>query len=119
MLSNVTPIPKSEVSARQNLRWLFILRNMMVLSESILIFISVYILNIHLPEQQLWLVITAIFAVNIYTAMRLDAEELVTQLEIFLQLSLDVLGIAGLLYFTGGASNPIIWVFLLPVIITA
>ncbi|MFI3221329.1 MAG: ATP-binding protein, partial [Methylococcales bacterium] len=47
------------------------------------------------------------------------AEELVTQLEIFLQLSLDVLGIAGLLYFTGGASNPIIWVFLLPVIITA
>jgi two-component system sensor histidine kinase RegB len=32
---------------------------------------------------------------------------------------MDVLGIAGLLYFTGGASNPIIWVFLLPVIITA
>ncbi|MCX7067268.1 MAG: ATP-binding protein [Methylococcales bacterium] len=119
MLSNVTPIPKSEVSTRQNLRWLFILRNMMVLSESILIFISVYMLNIHLPEQQLWLVITAIFSVNIYTSMRLDAQEAVTQLEIFLQLSLDVLGIAGLLYFTGGASNPIIWVFLLPVIITA
>jgi two-component system sensor histidine kinase RegB len=51
--------------------------------------------------------------------MRLDADEAVTQLEIFLQLTMDVLGIAGLLYFTGGASNPIIWVFLLPVIITA
>lgn len=119
MLSNVSPIPKSELSARQNLRWLFILRNMMVLSETILIFISVYILNIRLPEQQLWLVITAIVAINVYTSMRLDTEEPVTQMEIFLQLSMDVLGITGLLYLTGGASNPIIWVFLLPVIITA
>lgn len=119
MLSHVSPIPKSELSARQNLRWLFILRNMMVFSESLLIFISVYGLNIRLPEQQLWLVIASIVAVNIYTSMRLDTEEAVTQLEIFSQLSIDVLGITGLLYLTGGASNPIIWVFLLPVIITA
>ncbi len=119
MLSHVSPIPKSELSARQNLRWLFILRNMMVLSESILIILSVYVLNIRLPEQQLWLVIAAIVAVNVYTSMRLDTEESVTKLEIFLQLGIDVLGITGLLYLTGGASNPIIWVFLLPVIITA
>lgn len=119
MLSTVSPIPKSEISARQNLRWLFILRNMMVLSESILIFISVYMLSIRLPEQQLWVVVTAIVAVNIYTSMRLDTDESVTQLEIFLQLGMDVLGITALLYLTGGASNPIIWVFLLPVIITA
>ena len=119
MLSHVSPIPKSELSARQNLRWLFILRNMMILSESILIFLSVYILNIHLPEQQLWLVITAIVAVNVYTSMRLDTDEPVTHIEIFLQLCMDVLAITGLLYLTGGASNPIIWVFLLPVIITA
>jgi two-component system sensor histidine kinase RegB len=119
MLSHVAPIPKSELSARQNLRWLFILRNMMVLSESILIILSVYVLNIRLPEQQLWLVIAAIVAINVYTSIRLDTEEQVTQLEIFLQLGMDVLGITGLLYLTGGASNPIIWVFLLPVIITA
>jgi two-component system sensor histidine kinase RegB len=43
----------------------------------------------------------------------------VTQVEIFSQLVIDVIGITGLLYMTGGASNPIIWVFLLPVIITA
>jgi two-component system sensor histidine kinase RegB len=119
MLTHVSPIPKSEISTRQNLRWLFILRNMMVLSESLLIFISVYGLNIRLPEEQLWLVIASIVAVNVYTSVRLDAEEAVTQFEIFLQLGMDVLSIGGLLYFTGGASNPIIWVFLLPVIITA
>ncbi|MDD1617267.1 MAG: ATP-binding protein [Methylococcaceae bacterium] len=119
MLTHVSPIPKSQLSARQNLKWLFILRNMMVLSESLLIFLSVYGLNIRLPEQQLWLVIISIIAVNAYTLMRLDTDEAVTQLEIFLQLSMDVLGITGLLYLTGGASNPIIWVFLLPVIIAA
>jgi len=119
MLTHVSPIPRSEISARQNLHWLFILRNMMVASESLLIFISVYGLNIRLPEQQLWLVVAAIVAVNLYTSMRLDTNEPVTQMEIFSQLVIDVIGITGLLYLTGGASNPIIWVFLLPVIITA
>ncbi|MDO9107328.1 MAG: ATP-binding protein [Methylovulum sp.] len=117
MLSHVSP--KSEFSARQNLRWLFILRNLMILSESLLIIISVYGLNIRLPEQQLWMVMLLICSVNIYTSIRLQAEEPVTEVDIFTQLIMDVVAIALLLYLTGGASNPIIWVFLLPVIITA
>jgi two-component system sensor histidine kinase RegB len=51
--------------------------------------------------------------------MRLDTEDLVTELEIFSQISIDVFIIAALLYLTGGASNPITWVFLLPLIITS
>ncbi len=111
--------PKSESSARQNLKWLFILRNLMILSEVILIVLSVYGLNIRLPEQQLWLVLLSIGAVNIYTSMRLKTEDPVTELEIFSQLVIDVFGITALLYLTGGASNPITWVYLLPLIITA
>jgi two-component system sensor histidine kinase RegB len=117
MFSHVSP--KSEFSARQNLRWLFILRNLMILSESLLIIISVYGLNIRLPEQQLWLVMLLICSVNIYTSIRLQAEDSVTEGDIFTQLIMDVAAIALLLYLTGGASNPIIWVFLLPVIIAA
>jgi two-component system sensor histidine kinase RegB len=110
---------KSESSALQNLKWLFILRNLMILSEIVLIVISVYGLNIRLPEQPLWLVILSIIAVNIYTSMRLQTEDPVTELEIFSQLVIDVFAIGALLYLTGGASNPITWVFLLPLIITA
>lgn len=117
MLSHVSP--KSEISARQNLKWLFILRNLMIISEAGLIFISIYGLNIRLPQEQLWLVILSIAAVNLYTWMRLQTEDPVTELEIFSQLAIDVFGIASLLYLTGGASNPIIWMFLLPLIITA
>lgn len=91
----------------------------MIFSESLLIFISTYGLNIRLPEQQLWLVVLSTIVVNIYTSMRLQTEEPVTEVEIFSQLIIDVIAIASLLYLTGGASNPIIWVFLLPVIITA
>lgn len=112
-------LPKSDISALQNLKWLFILRNMMILGEGILIVMFVYGLNIEIPEQQLWLVIVAIIAFNAYTSLRLQTEDVVTELEIFSQICIDVISIAALLYLTGGASNPITWVFLLPVIITA
>ncbi len=91
----------------------------MVVSEVILIVLSVYGLNIRLPEQPLWLVVLSIVIVNIYTSMRLETEDPVTELEIFSQLVLDVFAITALLYLTGGASNPITWVFLLPLILTA
>ncbi|WP_349431797.1 ATP-binding protein [Methylomarinum sp. Ch1-1] len=112
-------LPKSEISIRENLKWLFILRNLMISAEALLIFLATYGLGIKLPQEQLWLVILSIAAVNLYTWMRLQTEEVVTDLEIFSQISIDVLAIASLLYLTGGASNPIIWVFLLPLIITA
>ena len=117
MLSHV--LPKSEISALQNLKWLFILRNMMILGECFLVVMFVYVLDISIPEQQLWLVIVAIIAFNTYTSMRLQTDDPVTELEIFSQLCIDVFSIAALLYLTGGASNPITWVFLLPLIITA
>lgn len=117
MLTHVTP--KSEFNPRQNLSWLFILRNMLILAASVLIIISVYGLNINLPEEQLWLVVVSIISVNIYTSMRLQTGDPVSELEIFSQLTIDVLAIAAFMYLTGGASNPIIWVFLLPLIVTA
>ena len=91
----------------------------MMLSEVILIILSVYGLGIRLPEQQLWLVVLSTAAVNLYTSMRLETDDPVTELEIFSQITIDVFAIAAMLYLTGGASNPITWVFLLPLIITA
>lgn len=112
-------LPKSNISIRDNLKWLYILRNLMILGESILILVSVYALNIQLPQEELWLVLFSICMVNLYTWMRLKTDEPITELEIFSQISIDVLALGSLLYLTGGASNPIIWVFLLPLIITA
>jgi two-component system sensor histidine kinase RegB len=117
MLSHVSDL--SEDVVRKNLKWLFILRNLMILSEAILIILCIYGLNIRIPEQQLWLVMVSIIVVNVYTSMRIQSAKPVTDVEIFAHISIDVFAITSLLYLTGGASNPITWVFLLPLIITA
>ena len=117
MLSHISP--KSQVSVLQNLKWLFILRNLMIFGEVMLIILAVYGLGLHLPERELWLVVLSTCAANVYTSMRLEANDVVTELEVFSQISIDVFAIAVLLYLTGGAANPITWVFLLPLIITA
>lgn len=117
MLSHVSD--RSEDVVRKNLRWLFILRNLMILSEAILIVLCIYGLNIRIPEQQLWLIMVSIIIVNVYTSMRIQSDKPVTDMEIFAHISIDVFAITSLLYLTGGASNPITWVFLLPVIIAA
>ncbi len=115
----VNLIPKTEISARENLQWLFILRNLMIGGESLILLISIDILKIPLHQEALWLTILAIGSVNLYTWMRLKTDLRVTELEIFSQLALDVFAIAALLYLTGGATNPFTWIFLLPVILTA
>ncbi len=117
MLEDV--FPKSNISIRDNLKWLYILRNLMIIAESLLILISAYGLNIRLPQEELWAVMFSICMVNLYTWMRLKTDEPITELEIFSQISIDVFALGSLLYLTGGASNPIIWVFLLPLILTA
>ncbi|NOQ36691.1 MAG: sensor histidine kinase [Methylococcaceae bacterium] len=111
-------LPKSQISIRENLQWLFILRNLMIISEAGIVFLAVFGLGIKLPQQELWLVILSIMSVNCYTWMRLKTAEDVTEIEIFSQLVVDVFGITSMLYLTGGASNPIIWVYLLPLIVT-
>ncbi len=110
---------KSELSTRQNLQSLFVLRNFMLASEAFLIFFTTYGLNIQLPKIALWVVVLLIGLFNLYTWTRLQTDEFVTTIELFLHLVSDVIAITALLYLTGGASNPIIWVYLLPLIITA
>ena len=117
MLSHI--LPKAEISIRENLNWLYILRNLLLFGIVISVFIAVHGLGIKLPMNQLWLAIFAISILNLYTWLRLRTDEPVTEHEIFSQICMDVLAMAYLLYLTGGASNPIIWIFLLPLIVTA
>ncbi len=91
----------------------------MILGESLLIIVTANGLDIDLPQEALWYVIVALCVINLYTWMRLQTDDPVSEIEIFLQITIDVFALTVLLYLTGGASNPIIWVFLLPLILTA
>ena len=112
-------LDRSPVSIRENLTWLFIIRNFIIAGTLFTVFVSVFGLHIAIPHKSLSLVIIVVASFNAYTWFRLRHATPVTELEIFSHLAIDVISIAFILYLTGGASNPMIWLFLLPLIITA
>ena len=91
----------------------------MIVGEGIIIFMSLYGLDIPLREVPLWAILTLLTIFNWWTWLRLNSREPISENELFIQLSCDVLAITAILYFTGGATNPIAWFFLLPLIIAA
>lgn len=114
------PIPvDSDQSARKNLHWLFVLRNLLLGVEALLILVSVYGLEIPLREMPLWGILTLVGTFNWITWIRLSSSPAVSEIELFFQIAVDVLAITAILYFTGGATNPMAWFFLLPLIIAA
>lgn len=118
-LSSIPSPVNAAKDARQTLRWLFVLRTLMMFGESVIVFMSLYGLNIPLREVPLWAILCLLGVFNWWTWLRLDAPEPISENELFVQLSCDVIAITAILYFTGGATNPIAWFFLLPLIITA
>ena len=114
------PIPvDSDQSARKNLHWLFVLRNLLLAVEALLVLVSVYGLEIPLREMPLWGILTIVGVFNWITWIRLTSSPVVSEIELFFQITVDVLAITAILYFTGGATNPMAWFFLLPLIIAA
>lgn len=111
-------LPQSQLSNRENLNWLCIMRLFLITGASSIIIIAIYGLGLDLPQVPLWLIVFAISGYNYHTSLRLNQTEPVSDFEIFIHLSMDVICIALLLFLTGGATNPLIWIFLLPLIIT-
>ncbi len=109
----------SDNSAWMNLKWMFVMRNLIICVEALSVFISVYGLDIPLHQAALTGIITLQSGLNWYTWLRLGNERQVTEGELVVQLCCDILAITGILYFTGGATNPLTWFYLLPLIIAA
>jgi two-component system sensor histidine kinase RegB len=113
------PVLSADAPIRKNLHWLFVLRNFVLGGVVLVLLLSVWGLNIHLQSAPLWGVLSVYYAANWLTKIRLDADTPVTEFELMVQLGIDILAMTVMLYFTGGATNPIAWFFLLPLIIAA
>lgn len=109
----------AEKTANHNLRRLFILRNIAILGQLVVIGIAVTFLSISLSLLPLLAIISALAVWNIFTWLRLRTMRPVSDREFFLQMLPDVFALTGVLYFSGGATNPFAWIFLLPLIIAA
>ncbi|MCH9698835.1 MAG: sensor histidine kinase [Gammaproteobacteria bacterium] len=116
---NDTSIVPQDQSIRQNLWWLMILRNLILGGITCVLLLTLYALQYQLPTMPLWTIIATLWIINCVSWYRLQKSYPVVELELFLHLIIDVFGITALLYYTGGASNPVAWFFLVPLIITA
>jgi len=97
---------------------LFALRNIAIAGFTIAILVTQYLLDMHLPLLATGLIILQVVLFNSFVWVRLQQPKKVTENEIFIHLAFDVLTLALLLYFTGGATNPFVMLFLFPLTIT-
>lgn len=104
---------------RALLRKLFWLRWYGLAAQASVILVTRLTLHIQLPWHDLWPILLLSLCINLFTGYRLQRNWPVTALECWLQLTLDALILTLLLYFCGGASNPFVSLYLLPVIIAA
>jgi two-component system sensor histidine kinase RegB len=111
-------IPKLSNATRLNLQRLLMLRSVVMVCLSAVI-IGLRLVSIPLPILPLVLAIAGLGILNLTAWWRLRNTAQTTQLELFLQLLGDLAAFSLLFYFSGGYSNPFIWMYLLPITVAA
>lgn len=103
----------------RNLRLLCLLRVLALSGESIAILITTKFFQIPLPEHLLWPLLGIMGCIAGGTWVRLRTPYPLSELEFFIHIVLDSLGLFALLFLTGGAMNPFTTLFVLHVMIAA
>ncbi|MBC8008238.1 MAG: HAMP domain-containing histidine kinase [Prolixibacteraceae bacterium] len=105
--------------AESRLKRLFWLRNVSIAGQAAAVLVAQVVFAVELPLAVLAASIGILALINIVTAIRLGQTAEVSDQEVFLQLCADVALLTASLYFTGGATNPFVSLYLLPLMIAA
>ena len=106
-------------TTHRNLRRLFLFRSISLSLQMLMIFVALRWLALPLPVIPLAAILVTHTLWNGYTAWRAQQVRPVSDGEFFLQLLTDALALSGVLYLTGGATNPFVGFYLLPLMIAA
>ena len=109
----------SDATARRNMLLLVQLRWIAVGGQVVTIAAASLLLRIALPLPSMAVVLSVLVAMNVASLVRLRAAAELTNRELFLALLLDVGALTAQLYFSGGATNPFISLYLLQVTLSA
>jgi len=90
-----------------------------VFGQSIALLIVAFVLGFELPILPCALVVLASACVNVVVTSRLPLDRRVSDFEAYMQLSFDLWQLTGLLWLTGGITNPFSILFLAPVVTAA
>ena len=115
---SVLTVVDREPELTANLRRLLALRWGLLVGEAVAILAVPAVLDIALPRAPMLLVVALQVVANIVAVRRL-ARSPVREPDVFVQLVIDVVALAVLMFFSGGAANPLISLLLPPVAVAA
>lgn len=118
MLPRPPAVPLS-AAASNPLQRLITLRWIEIVALTVALLLGGAYFGMALPFAALWGVVTAMVLINLATLGRLASGGEPASREMLLHLSLDLLSLTALLYFTGGSVNPFVSLLLLPLTIGA
>ena len=107
-----------ENPSRRNLQRLFLLRSVMI-AFMLAAAMALFYLHIPLPDLPIAFAVGGMLLLNLLTLLRLRKHSNVSDKELSLQLLGDLVALTLLFYFTGGYSNPLVWMYLLPLTVAA
>jgi len=102
-----------------NLQRLVMLRWIALSGQLLAVWVAVSVLQLALPWQALVGILAAMAGANLLTWWRVYRHWPVREIELLAQLMFDVVILTGLLYFSGGSTNPFVILYLLPLALTA
>ncbi len=118
-LAPAGPAPAREQPTGLNVRRLIWIRMIAVPGSALCLLLARQIYDLPIPALQLLMIVGGLIAFNFWVWLRHKAAEPVTDREFFIQLLVDLFALTSILYYAGGASNPFVYLLVLPMIISA
>ncbi len=106
-------------SSLRILRQLYLLRSILIVFIVMMIVLAVYGLDISLPVLPLTVVLLIMAATNLMTRLLIRSGREISDRQLFAQLLVEIIAFTLILYFTGGATNPFTFLYLIPLAIAA
>lgn len=103
----------------QHLGYWVIIRTLILICLGIAAVICLLDGTVNLPFTEILVALVILTSVNLLTFARLRKPLPVTQMEFFIQLLIDLTCLSAVFYFSGGANNPFVSYFLVPICICA
>ncbi|MER8769830.1 ActS/PrrB/RegB family redox-sensitive histidine kinase [Mesorhizobium sp. M0960] len=116
---NILHAPDFQQSQRLRLNTLIRLRWLAIVGQSLTVLVVAYGLKFPLPVSMCFALIACSAWMNLLLTFRYPAAHRLTPLSAFAILTFDSLQLAGLLYMTGGLTNPFSLLMTVPVVVSA
>jgi two-component system sensor histidine kinase RegB len=113
------PAANADATGLQNMQQLIQLRWIAVSGQILTILFVQFVLHIELPLTAMLLVVASLLLLNLLSSYRWRRKSSVSDGELLRRLLLDVAALTALLYLSGGATNPFVFLYPLQVILGA